>query len=126
MEVRLFLADWISADYADKLGDEGREQMDLLLSQVMRMHNLIDGVLEYSRVGREKEEQVQINLNGLVREVIDMVAPPENIEITIENELPVISCPSCLADISTILICYENFSKNSKAVFFFIEIHSFS
>ena len=86
------LADWISADYADKLGDEGREQMDLLLSQVMRMHNLIDGVLEYSRVGREKEEQVQINLNELVREAIDMVAPPENIEITIENELPVIEC----------------------------------
>jgi len=84
------LADWISADYADKLGDEGREQMDLLLSQVKRMHNLIDGVLEYSRVGCEKEEQVQINLNGLVREAIDMVAPPENIEITIENELPVI------------------------------------
>ena len=86
------LADWISADYADKLGDKGREQMELLLSRVMRMHNLIDGVLEYSRVGREKEEQVQINLNGLVREVIDMVAPPENIEITIENELPVIEC----------------------------------
>jgi len=84
------LADWISADYADKLGDEGREQMDLLLLQVKRMHNLIDGVLEYSRVGRVKEEQVQINLNGLVREVIDMVAPPGNIEITIENELPVI------------------------------------
>jgi len=84
------LADWISADYADKLGDEGREQMDLLLLQVKRMHNLIDGVLEYSRVGRVKEEQIQINLNGLVREVIDMVSPPGNIEITIENELPVI------------------------------------
>jgi len=86
------LADWISTDYADKLDEEGREQIGLLSGRVVRMHNLIDGVLQYSRVGREKVKQVRVNLNELVSEVIDLVAPPENIEIRVENELPIIEC----------------------------------
>ena len=86
------LTDWLATDYADKLDENGREQMDLLLNRVQRMHNLIDGVLKYSRVGRVKEEKVKVNLNDFISEVIDMVAPPENIEITVENQLPVVEC----------------------------------
>jgi len=86
------LTDWLVTDYADKLDENGREQMDLLMNRVQRMHNLIDGVLKYSRVGRVKEEKVKVNLNDLVSEVIDMVAPPENMEIIVENQLPVVEC----------------------------------
>ena len=86
------LTDWLATDYADKLDKNGREQMNLLMNRVQRMHNLIDGVLKYSRVGRVKEEKVKVNLNDLVSEVIDMVAPPENIEITVENQMPVVEC----------------------------------
>jgi PAS domain S-box-containing protein len=86
------LADWIMTDYADKLDDQGKEQIGLLGSRVDRMHKLIDGVLEYSRVGREKEKQVQVNLNELVPGIIDAIAPPENIAITVEGELPVVKC----------------------------------
>jgi two-component system sensor kinase FixL len=86
------LAKWISTDYANKFDQDGKEQMSLLLSRVDRMHNLIDGILQYSRVGRVKEEKVQVNLNELVPDIIDLIAPPENITITVENELPVIEC----------------------------------
>ncbi|MFH1719560.1 MAG: ATP-binding protein [Planctomycetota bacterium] len=86
------LAGWISTDYGDKLGHEGTEQINLLSSRVDRMYALIEGVLEYSKIGRVKEERVQLNLNDLVPNVIDMIAPPENITITIENELPVVDC----------------------------------
>jgi len=86
------LASWMSTDYADKFDEDGREQIELLLSRVDRMHNLIDGILQYSRVGRTKEEMSQVNLNELVPDVIDMVAPPESITISIENELPIIIC----------------------------------
>ena len=86
------LAQWISTDYADKLDAEGKEQLDLLIGRTDRMHNLIEGIMEYSRVGRIKEKKVRVNLNELVLEVIDMVAPPENITITVEDELPVLEC----------------------------------
>ena len=86
------LADWMSTDYADKFDEEGRKQMKLLRGRVDRMHNLIEAVLQYSRLGREKEKWVQVDLNKLVPEVIDMVAPPQNITITTESQLPVIEC----------------------------------
>lgn len=84
------LADWISSDYADKFDEEGKERLRLLMERVRRMHNMIDGILQYSRVGRIREEKVPVNLNSLVEEAVDTIAPAENIEIIVENELPVI------------------------------------
>jgi light-regulated signal transduction histidine kinase (bacteriophytochrome) len=86
------LADWLSTDFADKLDENGKEQMNLLLARVDRMHNLIEGVLQYSRVGRVREEEAQVDLNELIPDVVDMVAPQENITITVGNELPVLDC----------------------------------
>lgn len=86
------IADWVLADYGDKLGEDGKEQMNLLLERVERTYSLIDGVFQYLRVGRVEEKQDQVNLNKFVPEVIDMVVPPENIEIKLENELPTIEC----------------------------------
>jgi len=86
------LADWISTDYADKLDEQAKEQINLLIRRVGRMHDLIDGILQYSRIGRVKEKKVAVNLNELVSEVIDLIAPPENIAITVESELPTIEC----------------------------------
>jgi len=86
------LADWLVSDYSDKLGDEGKTQMNLLLSRVDRMHNLIEGILQYSRIGHTEEKLSLVNLNDRIAEIIDMLSPPKNISITIENELPTIRC----------------------------------
>jgi PAS domain S-box-containing protein len=84
------LADWLSADYADKFDAEGKEHMRLLVSRVHRMDSLIDGILLYSRVGRVKETAAPVDLDSLVREIIDLLAPPPNIAVTIETPLPTI------------------------------------
>ncbi len=102
------LADWMSEDYGDKLGEEGNEQISSLLQQVERMHNLIDGVLQYSRVGRAEEDLTQVHLNELIPEVIEMVAPPDNITITVENQLPVVECER-----TRILQVFENLLSNA-------------
>ncbi|MFH1371776.1 MAG: ATP-binding protein [Planctomycetota bacterium] len=86
------LADWISTDYADKIDKDGQEQLNLLRQRVDRMHNLIDGILQYSRVGRVREENIEVPLDKLLPEIIDILAPPENIKITVETELPTIKC----------------------------------
>jgi len=86
------LAEWILTDYADKFDQEGKEQVNLLMTRVERMHNLIDGILEYSRIGRVKEENIEVDLNKLVPEIIDTLTVPENIKVEIENELPTILC----------------------------------
>jgi PAS domain-containing protein len=43
------LAEWIAADYGDKLDEDGREQLELLKNRTRRMHNLIESILTYSR-----------------------------------------------------------------------------
>lgn len=86
------LADWISTDYADKLDQDGQEQLKLLRQRVDRMHNLIDGILQYSRVGRVREKLTEVELNKLLPEIIDMLAPPANIKITVESDLPTVKC----------------------------------
>lgn len=82
------LATWISADYSDSFDEDGKEQMALLISRVNRMHNLIDGILQYSRVGRIREEKQQIDLQKVLPEIIDSLAPPEHITIDIETSMP--------------------------------------
>jgi len=85
------LATWISSDYADKLDEDGKEQLSLLRGRVVRMQGLIDGILHYSRVGRVKEKKTTLDLNTLVKEMIDFLSPPSHINISIENHLPQIS-----------------------------------
>jgi len=84
------LADWLSTDYADKFDEEGKEHMRLLVNRVHRMGGLIDGILQYSRVGRVKEALTDVDLGQKVREVIDSLAPPANITVTIDNVLPTV------------------------------------
>ncbi len=86
------LAELISKDYADKLDSDGKEKISLLNNRVDRMHNLIEGVLQYSRVGRVEEEKAIVNLSELITEIIDTLSPPKNISIAVENELPTIEC----------------------------------
>ena len=86
------IAEWLCADYGDRLGDEGRKQLDLLQNRVDRMHNLIEGVLQYSRVGRIKENWTSVDLNRLLPDIVDAIAPPDHVEIVVEGSLPVIEC----------------------------------
>jgi signal transduction histidine kinase len=82
------LAYWISEDYAEVLDEDGKEHLNLLSGRVKRMDALINGILQYSRLGRAKEKQDEIDLDKTLPSIIETLAPPENIQITIEDELP--------------------------------------
>ncbi len=82
------LADWIVSDFGDRLGDEGKEQLELLIGRVERMHNLINGILEYSRVSRNQGPLKSVDLHECVANVIESLVPPSHISITIDDTLP--------------------------------------
>jgi PAS domain S-box-containing protein len=86
------LAGWLSTDYAEKLDEQGRENIRMLLSRVKRMYNLIDGVLQYTRITRTKEKKTTVDLNEVAAEEIAKISPPENVEIAIDEALPVVTC----------------------------------
>jgi len=70
------------------LDKEGKEDLNMLQERVSKMNDMIQGILEYSRVGRTEEKAEKVDLNKLLKDVIDLLSPPDNIKITIENKLP--------------------------------------
>ncbi len=84
------LIDWITSDYMEKLDANGREMLCLLANRTRRMNDLIEGILQYSRVGRIREDKVLIDLNVLMKEVIDLLAIPSNIEVRVGKNMPII------------------------------------
>lgn len=82
------LAQWIEEDLTDKLDDASREQLALLRDRVRRMHDLIEGLLEYSRVGKASDSENLVDTGELVNEIIDSLSPPQGFKIKIKGEMP--------------------------------------
>jgi PAS domain S-box-containing protein len=86
------LAGWLAEDYYELIGDDGKEQLSLLMGRAKRMENLIQAVLEYSRLGRIREEEKEVNLGDLAREAVDLVSPASAVLVTIQDHMPSITC----------------------------------
>jgi len=82
------LSNWIFEDYSNVLDKEGKENLTMLIERSVKMNNMIQGILEYSRVGRTEEKPEKVDLNKLLKDVIDLLSPPDNIKIKVENKLP--------------------------------------
>jgi len=82
------LSQWIEEDLGETLKGDNKDQMELLRGRVHRMEALIDGILQYSRAGRLKGKPEVIDTGALVREAIELMAPPKSIRIDIANDMP--------------------------------------
>jgi signal transduction histidine kinase len=82
------LAHWIYEDNNDVLNAEGRENLETLSGRVRRMDALINGILQYSRIGRIEPTREVLNSDKICREVIDSLAPPEGVAVRIAGTLP--------------------------------------
>ena len=84
------LAGWIQEDLEDKLTDDTRESLKLLNDRVRRMQMLIQGLLEYSRVGRTEGSREDVDTGRLVAEVVDSLAPPPGFSVDISPGMPTV------------------------------------
>ncbi|WP_372745971.1 PAS domain S-box protein [Lutibacter sp.] len=99
------LSFWISEDYKDKIDADGQEQLAMLIGRVKRLDNLIEGILQYSRAGKAREKEVLIDLNVIVKDVVNSLHLPKNVEIKIDNNLPkVLGDPTRFAQVFQNLI----------------------
>jgi len=82
------LSEWLEEDLADRLEGEQREQMRLLRERVQRMDALIDGLLEYSRVGRIRNPVISVDVGALLVRLIGTVNPPDHIHVAVIPPMP--------------------------------------
>ncbi len=102
------LSGWIRSDLEDKLETENIEMFDLLQSRIRKMYTLIDGVLDYSRVGRIEDQATIIDMNELLLELFEIVKDDRSSAIDIVNVLPVIK-----ADKTRISQLFQNLFSNA-------------
>jgi PAS domain S-box-containing protein len=81
---------WIEEDMSDQFTPEAHKQMEILRGRVHRMEAMIDGILEYSRIGRVKVAPERIDVRQLLEEVIDLLAPPPRFTIEIGDGMPIV------------------------------------
>jgi PAS domain S-box-containing protein len=96
--------------YRGKLGADADEYIAFAVEGTHRMQRLIDGLLEYSRMGKHGKPFAWVNLNDTIRHTLN------NLEFTIEESNAIITVnnlPTVLADESQMLQLFQNLIGNA-------------
>ena len=82
------LSEWLEEGLGDNVSEEQRQQMELLRGRVLRMDGLINGLLEYSRIGRVGNPTSMVDTRSLVQSVVDAINPPDQIHVVVAGNMP--------------------------------------
>ena len=86
------LASWIEEDLGPQVvTPESKKMLELLRGRVARMEGLIDGILEYSRVGRTRQKIEDVDVRKLLAEVVDLLAPAGGARVVIGEGMPTLA-----------------------------------
>jgi two-component system sensor histidine kinase/response regulator len=97
-------------DYADRLDDRGRNYLGRIRAAARRMAQLIDDLLELSRVSRLAVRRRPVDLSALVKEIVDQIradATPREVELVYRPAI------QGNGDARALRIALENLLRNS-------------
>ncbi|OHB49863.1 MAG: hypothetical protein A2Y10_09565 [Planctomycetes bacterium GWF2_41_51] len=86
------LAGIMHEDYGNKLDIKGKEILDMLIDRCERMNAQLSAVLRYAEISLRDDTKKCVDLNVVLKEIINHFNLSENVEIIIQNQLPVIMC----------------------------------
>ena len=90
------LAQWLQEDLGDQIPPDNQQQLELMQIRVKRLEGFIEGLLQYSRAGRQSLEALPVSSTQLLEEIIDTLAVPEAIQITIPKTGPTLTTQKLL------------------------------
>jgi PAS domain S-box-containing protein len=82
------LSQWIEEDLGEHITPESRNHLELLRGRVNRMEALIDGLLQYSRIGRTSSDVQLVDVAAMLDEIVDMYVSGEAVEVVIGPGMP--------------------------------------
>lgn len=83
------LSEWIEEDLGKNLPEHTSRNMQILRGRVFRLENLINGLLEYYKIGRTNIKPERVNTNDLLKDLIDLLNPPAHFKINVQPDMPV-------------------------------------
>ncbi len=90
------LSQWIEEDFEGTVSANTTEQMNLLRGRIYRMEGMIDGLLEYARVGRQDLQVELVSVADLLNEVIESIDPPPTFKLDIASQMPTLAAKRLL------------------------------
>ncbi|MFB9052770.1 ATP-binding protein [Formosa undariae] len=84
------LTAWLKEDYEAVVDTKGKENLDLIRNNVEKMDLLINGILEYSTISKNKVEFYRVDVDKLYYDILDIIEIPEHISIQKKQRLPVV------------------------------------
>lgn len=82
------LSQWLEEDLEENLTEETRHNLRLLQRRVYRLKTMIEGLLDYSRIGLNSLPEETVNLTELIEEIIASLAVPPDFTIEVKSPLP--------------------------------------
>jgi light-regulated signal transduction histidine kinase (bacteriophytochrome) len=82
------LVNWVIEDNKNDMREGCLNSLNLVLFHVEKMDLLINGILDYSTVGKSETENRIIDFNQLVDEVKRVIVIPDKIQFTVASSLP--------------------------------------
>lgn len=84
------LATWIRMDNEDKFDENSLQNFNDIDLTLEKMENLITDILKFSSIHSSSKDNLEIDLDDLVKKLVHIMYVPENITINILNKLPVV------------------------------------
>lgn len=84
------LTGWIEEDIGDKFPEDVAKNFNIIKGRVQRMEALINGILDYSKAGKSKEQFVSFDTRSLLKETFDLIGAPENCKLEISANMPIL------------------------------------
>jgi signal transduction histidine kinase len=83
------VCDWLEDDLAGVMTDDTRLHLGQLRNRVARMGAIVDGILAFARVGQVRSHPERVDVGVLVRDVVELIHPPEGATVHVAPALPV-------------------------------------
>ena len=102
------LVSWLKEDNKDKLDDMSMQNFALIETTLEKMEQLITDVLNYSSVGSDIAEKIEVDLDDMLNGLVTILYVPEHIKIKIQKPLPKIQ-----GDRTKLQQLFQNLISNS-------------
>lgn len=109
------LSEWIQEDLGTAIPDDVKKNMIILRGRVFRLEGLINGLLEYSKIGRDNIEAEKVDVRLMLNDIIDLLNPPSHFTISMPKNLPVFRTKKIMLEQVFINILSNAIKYNDKA-----------
>lgn len=79
---------WIEEDHGGELSTDVKHNIDLIKGRTRRLENMINGLLEYARIGRSRKDIQTVDVRIMLHELADILLPP-SFTMNIVSDMPV-------------------------------------